>query len=722
YLDHGDPAFPCESCGALLWHAETCRRATDALGQSYSICCSRGKVKLGTELKEPPQLLKDLITNEYHKSASFINNIRRYNSMFSFTSMGGKVDDIVNYRCGSFCYLIHGENYHRVGSLLPETGNTPMFAQLYIFDTDNEILNRIKVVRNRDGRQYNLPTAYEVASLIVGIRVTMKEWFSYRVQEREKEFSMMLDGRRLFQRFLVEGYTMIEVERMSFNRKQQKELRSETYSKLAKLVEDLNHEANYVRNLKSEDRPYVMTRVFKIKLDSLMKDLKERHIFGHVKGAVYTIEFKKKGLPHCHILLWLEHEDKITITAKIDKYISSEIPNKNEDPELYQIVTEHMMNVPCGADNPSCPCTVDYKCTKKFPKQFNEATIIDDNGYAIYKRRNDGNTITKSGTNLHNGFVDEQSVTFDATESIDYTLEKSSVNETKFVQWMELNKIDDFTSTLLYAEIPRYMFGIHRKEFGTKEKEDLVWEVFIMYPHDGDACYARGLFQDDKEYMDVCRGLNSYGKKTWHVMAQDVENVEHIKQNKPGGRTAHSQFAIPINILEDSMCHIPADSDLADLIRQAKLIIWDEAPMIQSYCYEAFDRALRDICRSDPSQPLNRVFGGKVVLFRGEERLYKSSDYVFLVDDDTNFDESIYTTDLLNGLCNGTRLQVLRMEINVIEGKIISGGNVAKICAIPRKGGVVFTKASILTWTVVCRTIKSQKQTRIEGSMLRQRR
>ncbi|GJX63480.1 ATP-dependent DNA helicase PIF1-like protein [Tanacetum coccineum] len=36
------------------------------------------------------------------------------------------------------------------------------------------------------------------------------------------------------------------------------------------------------------------------------------------------------------------------------------------------------------------------------------------------------------------------------------------------------------------------------------------------------------------------------------------------------------------------------------------------------------------------------------------------------------------------GLCNGTRLQILRMGINIIEGKIISGGKVGEICAIPR--------------------------------------
>ena len=28
-----------------------------------------------------------------------------------------------------------------------------------------------------------------------------------------------------------------------------------------------------------------------------------------------------------------------------------------------------------------------------------------------------------------------------------------------------------------------------------------------------------------------------------------------------GGRTAHSQFAIPINVVEDSMCSISVDSD-----------------------------------------------------------------------------------------------------------------------------------------------------------------
>ncbi|XP_071718987.1 uncharacterized protein [Rutidosis leptorrhynchoides] len=53
------------------------------------------------------------------------------------------------------------------------------------------------------------------------------------------------------------------------------------------------------------------------------------------------------------------------------------------------------------------------------------------------------------------------------------------------------------------------------------------------------------------------------------------------------GRTAHSRFAIPINVLEDSFCNIQLDSPLAGLLNKAKLIIWDEAPMMHRHCVES---------------------------------------------------------------------------------------------------------------------------------------
>ncbi|GJW27605.1 ATP-dependent DNA helicase PIF1-like protein [Tanacetum coccineum] len=87
-----------------------------------------------------------------------------------------------------------------------------------------------------------------------------------------------------------------------------------------------------------------------------------------------------------------------------------------------------------------------------------------------------------------------------------------------------------------------------------------------------------------------------------------------------GGRTTHSRYAIPINIVKDSMRSISADGDLAELIRETKIIIWDEALMITRLTYEPFDRTLRDICTSTYTVNSDEVFGGKLVVFGGNFR------------------------------------------------------------------------------------------------------
>lgn len=82
----------------------------------------------------------------------------------------------------------------------------------------------------------------------------------------------------------------------------------------------------------------------------------------------------------------------------------------------------------------------------------------------------------------------------------------------------------------------------------------------------------------------------------------------------PGGRTAHSKFKIPVPTLENSMCNIEGVSELAQLLKLTKLIIWGEAPMAHKFCFEALDRTLKDILNNDKN------FGGKVIVFGGDFR------------------------------------------------------------------------------------------------------
>ena len=86
----------------------------------------------------------------------------------------------------------------------------------------------------------------------------------------------------------------------------------------------------------------------------------------------------------------------------------------------------------------------------------------------------------------------------------------------------------------------------------------------------------------------------------------------------PGGRTAHSKFKIPVPIFEDSPCNIHQGSELAELLNQTSLIIWDEAPMGHKFFFEVFDQSLRDIIKTKPSS--NQIFGGKVIVFGGDFR------------------------------------------------------------------------------------------------------
>jgi hypothetical protein len=61
-----------------------------------------------------------------------------------------------------------------------------------------------------------------------------------------------------------------------------------------------------------------------------------------------------------------------------------------------------MIHGPCGDDNKKCPCMKDNKCSKNFPKSFQDETIIDDFSFTIYRGRNDGRHVVKNGVRLDN--------------------------------------------------------------------------------------------------------------------------------------------------------------------------------------------------------------------------------------------------------------------------------------------------------------------------------
>ncbi|XP_022030874.1 uncharacterized protein LOC110931806 [Helianthus annuus] len=284
---------------------------------------------------------------------------------------------------------------------------------------------------------------------------TMREFFAYRLQDCVDKFSVIHNAKRLFQHFVVDAYTMMESERLFYIRRQQTHLRSETVQN----IQNANNarKKRYVKNwntylysifvhwrfsnmmqnyldamslckwfgypdffititcnpiwlevqrflkdttIRPEDRPDILCRIFKIKLDSITKDLNEGKLLGRVNSVVYTVEFQKRGLPHAHICVFMHADSKIRYPI-----ISAEIPDIAEDPELYKLVVDYMIHGPCGALNMNCPCMVDRKCSKKFPKKFVNETCLDKKGFPVYCRRDSGLSVVKSRVNVDNRYV-----------------------------------------------------------------------------------------------------------------------------------------------------------------------------------------------------------------------------------------------------------------------------------------------------------------------------
>jgi hypothetical protein len=141
-LNFGGPEVTCKWCHAEVWYEERAEKSKYHVDPEFSICCQKGQVELPL-IGKPPDLLLSLINGSDHRSKHFKENIRAYNSMFAFTSMGGKIKDSINDGGGPPQFILGGQNYHRIGSLLPQPGTTPKFAQLYIYDTQHEVENRV---------------------------------------------------------------------------------------------------------------------------------------------------------------------------------------------------------------------------------------------------------------------------------------------------------------------------------------------------------------------------------------------------------------------------------------------------------------------------------------------------------------------------------------------------------------------------------------------------
>ncbi|XP_053566967.1 uncharacterized protein LOC128656828 [Bombina bombina] len=291
------------------------------------------------------------------------------------------------------------------------------------------------------------------------IRVSQMKYYSYRISIRD-QFNPFLSAGKLTQQYFVDAYVKTEANRLNYIHQNQSNLCIEKYTGLMDYIQSeaaaqglmpgkavilpssfqgspRNMAQNYhdalaiVRKYGKQDYLITMTcnpkwpeivdnllegqavefrsdlvaRIFNLKLNSLLHDILNKHVLGSPCAKVHVIEFQKRGLPHAHILLILKAEDKPNDAKTIDTFISAEIPEEHIYPRLHAIVIKHMIHGPCGEHNLNSPCMVDGNCSKNFPKQFQEQTLLNVDGYPRYRRRKNETTIIVKGKKIDNSWV-----------------------------------------------------------------------------------------------------------------------------------------------------------------------------------------------------------------------------------------------------------------------------------------------------------------------------
>jgi hypothetical protein len=116
----------CNKCQALRWNNET-----------KGFCCQNGQVVLAPLPPASSSLFILLTANDPILNTPYVSQIRSYNQVLAFTSLGANIDkELANAQDGVYTFRIQGELYHQIGELMPKDYQKPSFAQIYFYNTD----------------------------------------------------------------------------------------------------------------------------------------------------------------------------------------------------------------------------------------------------------------------------------------------------------------------------------------------------------------------------------------------------------------------------------------------------------------------------------------------------------------------------------------------------------------------------------------------------------
>ncbi|GJU84109.1 DNA helicase, partial [Tanacetum coccineum] len=633
----GGCTHSCEHCGALFWFEERLKRSS-ITSHPRSLCPADG---------EPPWFLQLYIYDTDNEVNNRLSHYSGDNSTLRRDIVEGRIDlldshnalvqlfrttrkkfqdaHVPNFKVR--LYNVVGVKEYELptgdmlGTIVYETGpETDMDYDIVLEERSShpQRVNKLHpsymslqfpllFIYSEDGYSKDFKMLGSTNSSSEDRCLTMLVYYSYYLHDRANRYNYLSRTGKLFQQYVVTAFCAIEQNRIDFIREHQNDIRNEYLSGIydainrgdndgfhcgSKLIlpQSFTGGPRYMYShyldalaicrvhgnpsyfitftcnvnwpeiteymeqfplLTTTDRADIVDRVFEIKIHQFVNYLRDIRPFGKVVVVLYTVEFQKRGLPHCHTLLWIDESVRVRRDENIEIYVSAELPSQHIDPQGLHI----------------------------------DDSNLED--YMLYEFETCLNHCSKSVT--------------------DFGLRLPPAHLMSVLKNRLLMEEKSYDRQLLATERDKLLPKLN-------ENQRQIFNLIV------NAC-----LNNEQELVFVC-GHGGTGKTfLWKTILYTLRCERKIvlavasygiaSLLLPAGRTAHSRFKIPLDLTDTSVCAIKKNTQLADLLKETCLIVWDEAPMNDRRCFKTLDRTLRDIL----NEP-DHLFGGKTVMLGGDFR------------------------------------------------------------------------------------------------------
>ncbi|XP_019229599.1 PREDICTED: uncharacterized protein LOC109210611 [Nicotiana attenuata] len=394
--------------------------------------------------------------------------------------------------------------------------------------------------------------------------VSVREYYCYKLQMRNDDEDEILHAGRIFQQYSVDEYIKLETQRLNFAAFNQDLFRTamleglldilrlgerdasnigkqnflpssfiggprdmrQRYMDAIALVQhfgkrDLfitmtcNHSWTEIKEHliptdESHNRPDLISRVFRAKIEEFKKDILKRNIFGEVAAFMYTLEFQKRGLPHAHFLIILTNEYKLLTPEAYDNIISAELPDENAEPDLHSLVLKHIMHGPCVHDKIAFSLhnnDIDAEVDEIKEYQSDRWVSPPEAMWRLYGFSISEMLPTVCPLQLH--LKGQHFVSFRSCANVDTLVNNPLIKQTMLTQFFEMNRTnaEAMELNLLYQEFPEHFVWSSTEKMWTPRKQrHAIGHVVTCHPTEGERYYLRMLLMNirgPKSYKDL---------------------------------------------------------------------------------------------------------------------------------------------------------------------------------------------------------------------------